>query len=98
MIAVRFMSLVGKFATVREERFSTTQEALAAVRAYCEPAGYTSVKIADDNDCGELRFTARTPGGRGGRNVAFGDFVGGCPCGTNPHFETCPGEDPWGGF
>ena len=79
MITIRFMSLVGKFAEVRKETFPTTQLALEAVKAHAATAGYTNVKIADNADfahciISHVRYTARTPGGRGGRNIAFGDY------------------------
>lgn len=69
---VRFMSLTGKFACVREESFETTDEAMAAVRAHCEPHGYSNVRLVDDeSDDFEMRVTARTPGGRGGEMWLF---------------------------
>lgn len=74
MVHVKFMSLTGKFTRVREETFSTFPLALAAVTAYAEAGGYTNVAAVTDDDPCSLRYTARTPGGRGGRNVAFADF------------------------
>lgn len=73
---VRFMNLdKGPFRTIREEEFETSTAALAAVKAYAEAAGYSNVKIVDDGEEPDsIRFTAKTPGGRGGRNVAFGDW------------------------
>lgn len=73
-LSVRFLSLVGSVATVKTEEFSTTKEALAAVKAYVEPQGFTRVKLVDDNDFDELRVTATAPGGRAGRNVASIDI------------------------
>jgi len=72
MLEVRFMSLSGKFTTVKTERFATIAEASNAIEAYAAAAGFTHVKLVDGPE-DELRFTARTPGGRGGRNVAFVD-------------------------
>jgi hypothetical protein len=69
MFEVRFMTLSGSFAAVKTERFADMTVALTAVKAYVEPAGFRGVKIVDDTD--SIRFTATTPGGRGGRNVAF---------------------------
>lgn len=74
MLHVTFYSLTGDFKSVRQESFNTEAEALAAAKAHAEPAGYTNVKIVLDTDGFTLRFTARTPGGRAGRNVAIGDF------------------------
>ena len=73
-VTVSFMTLSGAFATAKKESFESEAAALAAVRAYAEAAGFSNVKTVDDPDdpCG-YRITARTPGGRGGRNVAFVD-------------------------
>lgn len=77
MIEVRFMSLVGKFATERTTRFATYTEAFAAIRAHAEAGGFRNVKLVDDSEEQDaMRFTATTPGGRGGRNVAFADECG----------------------
>jgi hypothetical protein len=73
MIKVRFMSLVGKFTTVKTEEFADTSEALKAVEVYAKASGFSNVRLIDDGDFDQLRFTATTPGGRGGRNVAFAD-------------------------
>lgn len=73
-IIVRFMSLSGPLKTVRQERYDSGAAALNAVRLYAEATGFSNVKEVDDEDFDGLRYTARTPGGRGGRNVAFGDF------------------------
>jgi hypothetical protein len=75
-IVVRFMSLSGKFETVKEETFLSADAALEAVKAHALSEGYSNVKMVDDGDFDGVRFTARTPGGRGGRNVAFGDYDG----------------------
>lgn len=75
-VVVRFMTLEGKFDVARTESFDTTKAATDAVRAYAEAAGYTNVKLVDDGEEPDApRFTATTPGGRRGRNVAFADFV-----------------------
>jgi hypothetical protein len=75
-LSVQFYTLAGEFRRVGEPQvFESESSALAAVRVYAEAAGYTGVRVADDpsDDC--VRFVARTPGGRGGRNVAMGDWV-----------------------
>ena len=72
-IIVRFMSLEGKFALLREESFADFNAAKAAVEAHAAAAGYTNVKLVDDPEGDDVRFTARTPGGRSGRNIAFAD-------------------------
>lgn len=71
---VRFMSLAGAFKTVREARFATTAGALVAVTEHAKSGGFTNVQIVDEGDGDGVRFTATSPGGRKGRNVAFGDF------------------------
>lgn len=67
------MSLSGPFVQVKEQTFATAKEALIAVTAYAEAEGFTHVQEKHDDDDG-YRITARTPGGRGGRNVAFVDY------------------------
>jgi hypothetical protein len=73
MLIVKFATVQGSFALFPAEfRYETRSAALAAVKAYAEAAGYTNVREVEDVD--SFRYTARTPGGRGGRNVAFADF------------------------
>lgn len=71
-LTIKFMALSGPFKTVREQSFETTTEAMAAVVAHAQSGGYTDVKRLEDAD--SWRFTARTPGGRSGRNIAFMDL------------------------
>ena len=73
-VVVRFMSLAGTFTRVRTESFPSSSKALAAVEAYAAAGGYRGVRTVDDDDPGTFRYVATTPGGRGGRNVAFGEF------------------------
>lgn len=73
-IEIRFMTLNGPFRTATTRSFASLQEALAGVRAYVEPFGFSNVKTVHDDDPGEVRFIARTPNGRAGRNVAFGSY------------------------
>lgn len=73
-LLVRFMTLTGAFTFAGVEKtYPDTKSALAAVTEYASAGGYTNVKIVRDVD--SIRFTARTPGGRSGRNIAFGDFM-----------------------
>jgi hypothetical protein len=72
MLTVKFFSLTGKFEVVRTEDFQTDKEAMAAVMAHATSGGYTNVKTVMDAD--SIRYTAKTPGGRGGRNVAAMDL------------------------
>ncbi len=66
------MTLTGKFATAKTESFPTMQAATEAVAAYVVPHGFSNVRAVEDAD--GFRFTAKTPAGRGGRNVAFADY------------------------
>jgi len=74
MVRVQFATLTGKFAVERTETFATGKEAMAAVVAHATAGGYSNVQVVMDDDPCSMRYTARTPGGRGGRNVAFGDL------------------------
>lgn len=72
---LRLQSLEGKFRTVETRRVATTQEALAAVEAHVKPHGFANVHVVEDEDpIDGWRFTAKTPGGRNGRNVAYLDY------------------------
>lgn len=74
-VIVKFMTLTGKFATAREERFASLAEATKAIEAYAAANGFTNAKLVENHeDFDSMRFTARTPGGRGGRNIAFADW------------------------
>jgi len=76
-LRVRFMTLSGKFDVHHSETFESTKDALEAVKKYAESEGYTNIKQLEDEDSDpyflNLRYTGRTPGGRGGRNVAFAE-------------------------
>jgi hypothetical protein len=90
MVNVQFASLSGKFKTIRRETFATSALALAAVKQHAEGSGYANVQVVDDCGDGSIRYTARTPGGRGGRNVAFGDYVDAQDAGEVPPVEHFP--------
>lgn len=72
-ISVRFMTLEGKFALLREETFDDLPAAKLAIEAHAKTGDYTNVKLADNDDDDTMRFTARTPGGRSGRNIAYAE-------------------------
>ena len=72
MVHVQFATLAGKFAIARRESFPTMEAARAAVEQHIAGSGYGNLKEVADVD--SIRFTATTPGGRGGRNVAFLDY------------------------
>ena len=73
-LQVRFMALSGPFKTVKTATYPSTKEATAAIEAYAAESGFTCVKAVDDGDDFSIRWTAKTPGGRSGRNIAFGDW------------------------
>jgi len=73
MIVLKFATVQGAFAVLPAEfRYESRSAALAAVKTYAESVGYSNVREVGDAD--SIRYTARTPGGHGGRNVAFADF------------------------
>jgi hypothetical protein len=76
MIKVRFAALTGLTGFTGTAEFESPADALAAVQTYAASAGFTNVKIVDDDLDGEWRYTARTPGGRNGRNVAYATDFG----------------------
>jgi hypothetical protein len=72
MVTIRFMTLTGQFRQSHINTFETYAQALAAIQIYAATGGYTNVKAIECDDT--TRYTARTPGGRSGRNVAYRDF------------------------
>lgn len=70
---IRLVSLTGPVKTI-ETKEVPDDKALAVVTQYAERAGFRNVRQILDDDGFSFRFTATTPGGRHGRNVAFGDF------------------------
>ena len=77
-VFVQFMTLDSPYRkAAADQKFDTLDQARAAVEKYIEGSGYTDLKyIADEYEDEGGRFTARTPGGRAGRNVAYVDFGG----------------------
>lgn len=73
MVTIKFMTLSGKFSTLREEVFPDMQAAKRAIEKHATDGGYRNVKEVMDESGDSLRFTATTPGGRGGRNIAYWD-------------------------
>ena len=74
MTTVRFMTLTGKYTTLREQDYPTKAEAVAAIEAHAASGSYSKVKPVEDYDGYMTRYTATTPGGRGGRNIAYIDW------------------------
>jgi len=77
MVRARFMSVKGTFKTVKEETFPTERDAFLAVQEFYAALGFTNIAIKVDDEFDGARVTAKTPGGRGGRNIAFLDEMGG---------------------
>jgi len=71
---VRFITLTGPIATVKTQEFPDASLAFQAVKEYAESAGFSNVRTVEDPDGYGLRYTATTPKGRHGRNIAFVDF------------------------
>lgn len=71
---VRFFVLAGKFGVQKTEAFATMAEAEAAVVAHATAGGFSNVKCIDDGEMCHVRWTAKTPNGRSGRNVADCDL------------------------
>lgn len=72
-ITVRLMTLQGRFELQLEVECENFEAVRATVESHAQSGGYRNVKRVDDGD-GTLRFTATTPGGRGGRNIAYVDL------------------------
>jgi hypothetical protein len=71
-LRVQLMTLEGGFNVASTVVCETMDQAMDAVQMHIAAQGFTNLKRVDDMD--SIRFTARTPGGRNGRNVAFADF------------------------
>lgn len=72
MYRVRFMTLEGKYQTDRLETFSSVYDATSAVLAQVSAKGFSNVKMIEEpEEDGGCRYTATTPNGRHGRNVAY---------------------------
>lgn len=73
MMILRLYSLDGEFKTIQTIEVGTICEARELVEKHIDGSGYTNLKTVDDADFG-MRYTATTPNGRSGRNVAAIDF------------------------
>lgn len=67
---LRLFSLEGNFITIQKIEVQTFDEAKAIVAKHIEGSGYRNLQYVDDEDGYTTRFTATTPNGRPGRNVA----------------------------
>lgn len=73
-VKAKFMSTSGKFRVLQEHEFPNTQAAFEAVKAHYIKEGFSDFKLVDDQNYDSLRVTAKTPGGRHGRNVGFIEY------------------------
>lgn len=75
MVNIRYMSVKGPFKTIKEEKCADVSVAFDTVVKYYAPMGFADFqKVIDEDDCG-IRITAKTPGGRSGRNLAYIDYA-----------------------
>jgi len=75
-MVLRLMTCSGTLATLREvDVMGGMKEALRIVEAHAKANGFTDVKVVTDDEYYgySYRYTATTPGGRAGRNIAFLD-------------------------
>lgn len=70
---LRLYSLGDDFRIIQTIEVGTICEAREIVEKHIDGSGYTNLKTVDDADY-SLRYTATTPNGRAGRNVAAIDF------------------------
>ena len=70
---LRLYSLDEPFRVIQTIEVGTICEARELVDKHIDGSGYTNLKTADDADY-SMRYTATTPNGRAGRNVAAIDF------------------------
>lgn len=73
MMILRLYSLGQDFKVIRTIEVGTICEAREIVEKHIDGSGYTNLKTVDDADY-SMRYTATTPNGRPGRNVAAIDF------------------------
>jgi hypothetical protein len=70
---LRLYSLDGNFKVIQTIEVGTICEAREIVEKHIDGTGYKNLKTVDDTDY-SMRYTATTPNGRAGRNVAALDF------------------------
>lgn len=73
MIFLRLATLTGTFALGEPQTVTSEVEARKLVEKHAASGGFTHVALIQEDIC-SARYTARTPGGRGGRNIAFIDY------------------------
>lgn len=77
MYTLRLMSLTRSGKLERTEQHENLEEVRAAVEGHAAAGGFTKVKAHEDDDDGwhGLRYSATTPAGRAGRNIAYADIA-----------------------
>lgn len=70
---LRLYSLDENFRIIKTIEVGTICEAREIVEKHINGSGYKNLKTVDDAD-DSMRYTATTPNGRAGRNVAAIDF------------------------
>ena len=75
MIRVRFMSVKGKFRVLKTLDFDNLRQARYDIVEFYSPLGFSNFNLIDTDPGEGGRFTATTPGGRAGRNVAFYEYL-----------------------
>lgn len=70
---LRLYSLDENFRVIQTIEVGTICEAREIVEKHINGSGYKNLKTVDDADY-SMRYTATTPNGRNGRNVAAIDF------------------------
>lgn len=75
MYTLRLMSLTSSGKLERTEQHENLEEVRAAVEGHAAAGGFTKVKAHEDDGWHGLRYSATTPAGRAGRNIAYADIA-----------------------
>lgn len=78
-VEVRFMTLGSEFKLASKKSFASREEAIAEIGQYARDNGFKNVKeiLGEEADYYySARFTATTPNGRAGRNIAYVEALG----------------------
>lgn len=78
---LKLCTLTGPFKVIHEtaQECESSAAALAIVQAHALAGGFTNVQEVQE-DVVSVRYTAKTPGGRSGRNIAFADYCDDISC------------------
>ena len=75
MFTLKLMTLTAPFEIARIHQTRDMAHAMTLVQEYTHAAGFRNVKVTLEDDY-TYRYTATTPNGRAGRNVAYLDASG----------------------